>query len=466
LKISVKEKVGFSLGEYSSSVVWQTLMYFLPIFYTDTFGLTAATVGTMFFVVRIFDAFTDPVMGMLADRTETRWGKYRPFILWLAVPFGLGAVLMFTTPDLAENAKLVYAYVTYSVMMVVYTAIMIPYNSLIGVISPNPDERTTVSSYKFVFAYAAGFSVQLLLMPLVRDLGGGNDAKGYQMAMAIFASVSVVFLLISFFAVRERVTPSKEQKSKIKEDVKDLLQNKPWVVLFGLSLVTLIYVAIRSADIMYFFKYYLNNEAIIDELKSVAHTTWQTRVSIMLYNSGTFMAVGTAFVLLGVLPTKWLSNRLGKKKLYMGCMGIITLSSLLFLYAKPQNLGLIYAAQILFSLASGPTMPLLWSMLADAADYSEWKNNRRATGLVYSAATFAQKAGFSLGGAIVMAVISSFGYVANQVQTESAILGIRLSISVLPAIVSALGILLLVFYKLDDKFVKQIEHELNERKKQ
>lgn len=440
-KVSIKEKLGFSLGEYSSSIVWQTLMYFLPIFYTDTFGISAAAVATMFFVVRIFDAFTDPIMGMVSDRTETRWGKFRPYILWLALPYGLGTVLMFSTPALSGDLKLIYAYVTYSLMMVLYTAIMIPYNSLIGVISPNPSERTSVSSYKFVFAYAAGFSVQLLIIPLVNKLGAGNDAKGYQLTMSLFAIISIIFLLISFFSVRERVKPDPDQQSKIREDLKDIFRNKPWVILFFLSLVTLIYVAIRSADIAYYFKYYLDREA----------------------ESGTFMAIGTAFVLLGVLPTKWLSQKLGKRKLYFICMILVSVSSLVFYVARPDQLWLIYAAQIVFSFASGPTMPLLWSMLADAADYSEWKNKRRATGLVYSAATFAQKAGFSLGGAIVMAMISQFGFIANQVQTESALLGIRLSLSILPAAVAAIGVILLLFYKLDDSTMAQITRDLKAR---
>lgn len=441
-KVSIKEKIGFSIGEYSSSVVWQTLMFFLPIFYTDTFGLTATAVATMFFVVRLFDAFTDPIMGMVADRTETRWGKFRPYILWLAVPYGLGTVLMFTTPELSGNAKVVYAYITYSIMMVLYTAIAIPYNSLIGVISPNPAERTSVSSYKFVFAYSAGFSVQLLIIPLVERLGAGNDAKGYQLTMGFFAILCIVFFIISFLSVRERVKPDPEQTNEIKNDLRDLLHNRPWIILFFLSLATLIYVAIRSADIAYYFKYYLNNEK----------------------GAGPFMAIGTAFVLLGVLPTKWLSGMIGKRKLYMICMIIITISSALFFVAKPKDMVLLYTLQIIFSIASGPTMPLLWSMLADVSDYSEWKNNRRATGLVYSAATFAQKAGFSLGGAIVMAILSYYGFVANQIQTDASILGIRLSLSIVPAIVALAGVVLLFFYKLDDKTVSQIETDLKNRR--
>ena len=440
-KVSVKEKLGFSLGEYSSSVVWQTLMFFLPFFYTDTFGLTAASVALMFGVVRIFDAFTDPIMGLIADRTNTRWGKFRPYILWLAIPYGLGIVMMFTTPQLADSAKIIYAYITYSFMMVIYTAIMIPYNSLIGVISPKPDERTSVSSYKFVFAYAAGFSVQLLIIPMVRKLGIDDAAKGYQLTMGIFAAISVLFLLISFYSVRERVKPDPGQVTNLRKDLKDLMGNKPWIILFLVSLSCLIYIAIRSADIAYYFKYYLGREG----------------------QMGQFMAIGTVFVLLGVLPTRWLSSIFGKKKLFIISLMIISVACFGFYFAGPEDIVLIYALQIIFSLASGPTMPLLWSMLADTADYSQWKNGRRATGLVYSAATFAQKSGFALGGVIVMAMLSWYGFVADQGQTQSSIMGIRLAISIIPGIIALFAALLLVFYKLDDKMVYNIEKELAKR---
>jgi GPH family glycoside/pentoside/hexuronide:cation symporter len=274
----------------------------------------------------------------------------------------------------------------------------------------------------------------------------------------------VIFFLISFLSVKERVKPDPDQVSNIKSDIKDLLTNKPWVILFFISLATLIYVAIRSADIAYFFKYYINNEDYIAQLKAVGDGGFMNKITIGLYRTGTFMAIGTAFVLLGVLPTKRLSAKFGKRKLYIWCMIIITFSSSAFYIAGPRDLLLIYVAQILFSLASGPTMPLLWSMLADTADYSQWKNGRRATGLVYSAATFAQKAGFGLGGVIVMGILSLFGFVANEVQTETSIVGIRLSMSVVPAVVAVIGAILLFFYKLDDKTVDQIEKELEARK--
>jgi GPH family glycoside/pentoside/hexuronide:cation symporter len=441
-KVSLKEKLGFSLGEYSSSMVWQTLMYFLPIFYTDTFGLTAASSALMFGVVRIFDAFTDPVMGMITDRTETRWGKFRPYILWLSVPYGIFMVMLFTTPDLDAAGKIIYAYVTYSLMMVIYTAISIPYNSIIGVISPNPMTRTSVASYKFIFAYAAGISVQLLIIPMVKRLGEGNSASGYQITMGFFAILAVLCFLVSFFAVKERVRPSIHQKTNVKKDLKDLVTNRPWVILFFVSLTTLVYIAIRSSATAYYFKYYMGRES----------------------QMGIFMAVGTICLLLGVLPTKWLSEKFGKRRLYIVSTAFVVVSSVAFFFVQPGNVVLAYVINILFSLASGPAMPLLWSMLSDTADYSEWKNHRRATGLAFSALTFSQKSGFALGGIVVMSMLSVFGFVANSQQTDLSLTGIKLAMSMVPALMAFIGFVLLFFYPLSDVKVNEISLELENRK--
>jgi GPH family glycoside/pentoside/hexuronide:cation symporter len=436
-KISTKEKLGFSVGEYSASIVWQTLMFFLPVFYTDTFGLSAAAVGFMFLAIRLFDAVNDPLMGTIADNTSTRWGKFRPYLLWFAAPYGIAAVLMFSVPDFSPTGKLVYAYATYALMMVIYTAIMIPYNAMVGVISPDPGERTSIASYKFVFAYAAGMSVQAFVIPLVARLGGGDDVLGYRLTMGIFGIICIICFLISFASSRERVQPPPQQSRDVRQDLKNLLQNRAWVVLFAVSLATLIYVAIRSAAIVYYFQYYVGDKAA----------------------AGPFMVIGTLCVLLGVLPTKWLSEKMGKKKLYIICMAVIAISSALFLQAG-QNLVLLYACQIVFSLASGPTMPLLWSMLADAADYGEWKFGRRSTGLVYSAATLGQKAGFSIGGAITMWVLAWSGYVANAAQSAEAIWGIRLTMSLIPALIALLGMAALFFYRLDQEEMETMGREL------
>ena len=441
--LSFQDKLGFSVGEYSSSILWQTLMFFLPAFYTDTFLLPASTVAIMFLVVRIFDAVNDPFMGIIADRTETRWGKFRPYLLWFAVPYGLAAFLMFTAPDFSPSGKVIYAFVTYTMMMVIYTAIMIPYNSLIGVISPYQEERTSISSFKFVFAYAAGITVQILIIPMVEKLGAGNPVKGYQYTMLIFGIICVIFFLVSFFFAKEQVKPDPAIKASVKKDLKDLSKNGPWIILFAVSLVSLTYIAIRSGVIVYYFKYYLGNEKA----------------------SGWFMATGTLAVLAGVLPTKWLTTKLGKRNLYIIVMLIIAVSLAGFMVAG-KNMILLYTCQIIFSLASGPTMPLLWSMLADAADFSEWKNKRRATGLVYSATTLGQKMGLAIGGAITMGILSLFGYVANVNQTATSILGIRLLMSLIPAAIALLVAGILVFYRLDGHKLKEIEADLTQRRKE
>ena len=441
-KLSIKEKLGFSAGEYSSSIVWQTLMFFLPVFYTDTFGLTAASVGTMFLVVRFFDAFNDPIMGVIADRTNTRWGKFRPYLLWFAAPYGILAMLMFTTPNFSYTGKLFYAYITYSLMMVIYTIIMIPYNSWVGVISPNSGERTSVSSYKFVMAYLAGITVQALVLPMVEHFGEGDDAVGYKTTMIILGSISIVFFLITFFVAKERVQPEVKVRSSIKDDFKDLLKNRHWIIVFITSLLLLTYIIIRSGAIMYYFEYYLGQKDL----------------------ASAFMVVGTIATLVGVLPTKWLSSKIGKRNLFVIVLVIIAISQMVFFFASPDDIVLIFAAQIVFSIASGPTMPLVWSMLADTADYSEWKSHRRATGLIFSATNMSIKTGVALGGAAIMWILSAFGYVSNSVQTPEAIIGIKSLMSYIPAIIAAIAIIPLLFYGLNDDKLNTIEADLKARK--
>jgi len=440
--LQLKEKLGFSVGEFASSLVWQTLMFFLPIFYTDTFGLTAGAVGTLFLVVRIFDAFTDPAMGMLADRTQTRWGSFRPYLLWLAIPYGIGMVLMFSTPSFSPVGKLIWAYGTYALMMLLYTAITIPYNTMIGVISPRKDDQISVSSLKFVFAFLAGFTVQLLIIPMVQRLGEGNPARGYQISMTIFGTIGALLFLLTFASCKERVKPSVNQKTTLKTDLADLAKNQPWVILFFFSLLLVSVFAIRSAVVAYYFKYVLQLES----------------------QSGIFMAVGTACVLFGVLPSKWLSSKFGKVRILVICTLLVAVTCAAFFFLKPGQIVAHYAVQILYSLACGPLFPILWSMYADTADYNEWKTGRRATGLVFSASTFSQKMGFSAGGAVIMLLLSWFGFVANELQTDRSLMGIRLCLSLLPAAMCVISAGLLRIYKLDDSLNAKIEQELEKRR--
>ncbi len=441
-KLSVLEKMGYSMGDFASSSVWQTLMFFLPVFYTDTFGIPAAAVGTMFLVVRLFDAFNDPIMGVIADRTRTKWGSFRPYLLWFAAPYAIVAVLMFSTPDLSVTGKIVYAYITYTIMMVIYTAINVPFGSIIGVMSPSSEERTSVSSYRMVFAYGAGLAVQAFLIPMVEYLGKGDEARGYQLAVAILGLFAFIFFLVAFFTTKERVKPDPQIEASLKLDIKELFKNRNWFLIFLTNLFLLIYVAIRSSVIIYYFDYYVGNK----ELASA------------------FMVAGTFSVLVGVMPTNWLVRKMGKRMLFIVSLIIIVISQALFFIADPTDIVLLFALQIIFSLASGPSIPLFLSMIADTIDYTEWKSGRRATGLFYSAVGIAGKSGFAIGGAITMWILTYYGYVANMPQTDESIFGIRLLLSIIPAVMAAICIVPLIFYNLTEKQVKTIEIELQERK--
>ena len=442
MKLSIKEKLGYGIGEMAGSGLWQTMMFFLPVFYTETFGLSPTATATLFLVVRIFDALNDPIMGAIADRTNTRWGKFRPYLLWGSIPFGIFAFFMFATPDFSDAGKTAYAYITYFMVLVFYTFLMVPYNSLLGVMTSDANERNSLSVFKFVLAYSAGIMVQALIVPLVDKLGGGTDALGYKLTMSGLAVISVISLFIVFFTTKERVQPVAKEKSKIKADLKDLLNNRPYLVLFSVSLLFLIYICIRSAAVMYYFEYYIGNK----ELSSI------------------FMVSGTLAVIAGVLPTKWLASKFDKKVIMLACMALIIVSLSVNYFAGPENITLIFATQLVFSLASGPLFPLIWSMLADAADYSEWKTGRRATGLIYSAATFAQKTGAAVGAAVMLLIIEAFGYIANQSQSASSLEGIKLTMTVIPAGVAILGSVMILFYNLSNKKLAEIEVDLTNRR--
>ncbi len=742
-KLSVGEKTGYGIGEIASNIIWQTIMFFLAIFYTDTFGIPAATVGTMFLVVRIFDAINDPIMGTIADRTNTRWGKYRPYILWMAVPYGLGGIFMFMTPNLGLSGKIIYAYGTYIAMMIIYTAIMIPFSALSGVMTSDSLERTSLNSYRFVGAFIGGLFIQGLALYMVahfgvdnesviqarleqngleiKEMGAGtakvtvtaedpagetarqqflmkvnlpgenapevqktlpdtlveegfgtmtldisglftdkdqdpleysaksslnyvaepgvkeeqliireqgvgtaiitltaddghggvanqdfmvrvnsagnrqpnylggledqvlqlnpekqefklkhifgiheeyefdisdsfkdpdgdqlyftalssdpsvvsaaiengnlvvkkknpglatvtlraddskggittrdvlfavkttgnippavtkpisdrfleagfgqtrldlsdhftdrdgdalelsfrvnNDAKGYRITMSIFAVMCIFLFLITFFSTRERVKPVSDKQSTLKEDFGDLIRNKPWLLLFFISLVTLIYVGLRSAVIAYYFQYFVGDSGL----------------------TAAFLVSGSVTIIIALAMTKWLTKIFGKRLLYVICMLVVGGSIIFYYFAKPTQILLIFALQIIQSFASGPTMPLLWSMLADAADYNEWKTGRKAMGLAYSASTMAQKWGIAFGGAIALWLLAYYGYQPNVQQSYQSLLGMRLMMSIYPALGAFLCAGLIWFYSLDGKKMEMIEQELKLKRSQ
>lgn len=455
-KLSLKEKIGYSVGDTASNLFFQTFILFMLYFYTDVFGLSAAAVGTMFLVTRIWDAVNDPVMGMIADRTNTRWGKFRPYLLFVSIPFGIIGVLTFTTPDFDPSGKLVYAYVTYTLMMMFYTAINVPYSALMAVITPNSMERTVLSSFRFVAAFLGGVIVQSTTMSLVEYFGAGYEAVGWQWAMGLLSGLAIVLFFITFFTTEERVLPPKEQKSDFKKDLKELFTNKPWLLIAGATVFQLTYIVIRGSSIAFYFKYYVKEQ----QLNLFGNVI---DLSPAIFTSS-FLLTGTVATIIGALLTKWISKTIDKKNTYSGFLILSSSLCVFFYFLEPANVVLIFLLNILLSFFIGPVSVLQWAMYTDTADYSEWKNGRRATGLIMSASLFALKLGLTLGGALAGWTLAYYGFIANEIQTEETIMGIKMLMSFFPAIIGVLGGLLIIWYPLTNKMMIKIEEDLTARR--
>ncbi|MGA3025482.1 MAG: MFS transporter [Bryobacteraceae bacterium] len=437
-KLSVLEKIGYAFGDGASNLIWMTFIYFQLNFYTDVFGLAAGALGLMLLITRTWDMFFDVFIGTIADRTHTRWGKFRPYLLWMAVPFGIMSVASFTTPSFGPAGKLVYAYVTLSLMMVVYSAINVPYSALMGVISPDSQQRTSLSSWRFTFAFLGGLVVQFSTLRMVEFFGKGNQALGYQLTLGVYAVAAVVLFLVTFATTRERVQPVADQKTSRTRDVKDLLTNVPWLVLCALGILTVCFVAIRGAAIVYYFKYYVRDAR----------------------GAASFMVVGSIMSVLGTFLIQYVTPFTGRKKAYMGCM-LLAAATLVFSYwLRPDQLVLLYAYNIAYCLLTGPTSALLWAMFADTADYSEWRKGRRATGLIYSASGMSNKFGWVIGGALVALLLDRYGYQANVAQTAEGQHGIRLLMAIAPAVGAMLAGMGMFFYRLNETTMQKIQGEL------
>lgn len=455
--IKLKEKIGYGFGDMASSMFWKLFGSYLMIFYTDVFGLSAAVVGTMFLITRVWDSFLDPVIGVMADRTTTRWGRFRPYLLYLAVPFGLIGVLTFLTPDFGGTGKVVYAYVTYSLMMVVYSAINVPYASLLGVMSPDPKDRNVLSTYRMAFAYIGSFIALLFFMPMVNFFAEGhNEQYGWTMSAVVISALCVILFYGCFALTRERVKPIKEQTNKLKDDLKDLFHNRPWWFLLGAGVSALIFNSIRDGATVYYFKYFIVESGHADI----------SFFGIPFVLSGLYLAVGQAANIIGVILAAPISNRIGKKATYMGAMVLATGLSIVFYWFDKDNLTMIFVFQVLISICAGSIFPLLWSMYADCADYSEMRTGNRATGLIFSSSSMSQKFGWAIGSALTGWLLAFFGFQANAVQSEEAIHGIRMFLSWLPAIGTALSVLFISMYPLSEKKMKDVIVELDQKRKQ
>ncbi len=444
-KLRFGEKLGYGLGDTASNFFFATFNVFLLYYYTDIFGLTAAAVGTMFLLTKILDAVSDPIMGLIADRTNSRWGKFRPYLLWAAVPYGLCGYAMFASPDLSYTGKLIYAYVTYSLMMLAYTAINVPYSALMGVISPSSIERTKVASYRFFCAFAAGWLVGTFVTPLKNILGGGDEALGFKLTMAIFAVVSVALFWITFATTKERVVAA-PTKSDMKLDFKALLANGPWRALFATGIFTLINIAVRNGTLLYYFKYYVGDDG--------------TRIFLIFDKTAVFLSLGLLAMIVGVSLTKTLSQRFEKRQLMIVLSFLNALSMAAFYFTPPDQYWLMVAINCAGMLAAGPTPALVWSMYADCADYGEWKTGRRTTALVFSTVQFSHKMGLAVGAGLAGIILSWFGFVANEAQTATSMAGIRFMFSIFPAAFALMGIIAIYFYRIDAKMTTQIEQDL------
>jgi GPH family glycoside/pentoside/hexuronide:cation symporter len=443
-RLSFKEKLAYGLGDTASNFCFQAINIFLAIYYTDIFGLDATAAGTLMFVVPLGVALLNPVIGALADRTHTRWGQFRPYILWGAVPFGVLAWVLFANPALSGSGKLLYAYVTYTLMLIVYAFVNTPYGALMGVMSPSSEDRTSLNSYRFACAFVGAFLIGGFVPDLKEFLtpAGGSPADGFRNTMAIFAVLSVGMFLFTFWNTRERVPAPPQEKGSLGQDIRDLASNRPWLVLLFVGFLNLANVGLRNGAGNYYFKYVVGNEGPF----------------------GDFNKVGFLCFIAGALATKLFTKFFPRRSLMIWLTIINALGIGACYFIDPQNLPLLYACNIVASFAAGPTPAIVWSMYADTADYGEWKFRRRATGLIVSAMVLGHKISLALGGAMIGWLLGHYGFVANTVQSPRAIHGITLLFSLLPGALALAAGFATYFYPLDEPQVKQIERDLAARK--
>jgi len=440
-KLGLKEKLGYGLGDAGFNLYWTTIASFIAAFYTDVFGISAAAAGTMLFATKIIDAFTDPAMGAIADRTKTKFGKFRPYLLWGAVPMAGAAVLAFSTPDISAIGKLIWAYITYSLMMLCYTVLSTPYSALSGVMTSVSQERTTLISVRFIFAFGCGALVNYFTLPLVELFGKGNQQLGWQLTILCYGLLAALFFFVTFKSTQERITPPTLQTTHPLEDIKDLLKNKPWLILFALAMIIMITITMRGGSAYYYFTYYIERPDLLS-----------------LYLLCQMIAYATGACLAPVM-----THFIDKAKLLLILMSIVGGLSIAFYFVPKDMIWLIFTLNILISLALGPKSPITWSMYADSADYNEWKNGRRATAMTFSAATFAQKLGGALGSAVMLWVLAFIGYEANQAQSGASAVGINFLQTIGPAISAFIAIVFVCFYNLNSETLELIQKELAAR---
>lgn len=472
-KLSVREKIGYSLGDLAANLVFQTLMTYLAYFYTDIYKLSTNDASAVMLTVGLIAAFGfNPIIGALADRTVSRWGKFRPWILWTAVPLGVVALLAFSTPDFSYKGKVIYAVITYTFLLMLYAANNLPYSALSGVITGDMKERNSMSAYRFVAVMFAQFFVQVFMLPIIEYAGHGNKADGIEKVMTWLAIIGTVMLIITFLTTKERIVPKPEQKSSLKQDLADLSKNKPWVIMLLLTTLVFITLAMKGGSYVYYFKNYVDKESLTQFILPI--TSFLSEIGMNFFGEdpvsagfGLFNAGGIIFMIVGITLSKGLADKYGKRDVFGVALFISTLFILFFFFFPPKSVALMFTSQILHGFFYGITIPLLWAMIADVADYSEWKNNRRATAIIFSAMMVGLKVGLSVGAALLTRILGLYDYVANSdaAQTPQAINGTKMLVSVFPAIPFLIGVALLFFYAINKKMEVRIEGDLLGRRK-
>ena len=468
--LSVKEKIGYSLGDLAANLVFQTLITYLAYFYTDIYGLSIEDSSYIILTVGLVSAFTfNPIIGAIADRTNSKWGKFRPWILWTSIPLGIVALLAFSTPDFSYKGKFIYAIVTYSALLFLYAANNLPYAALSGVITGDMKERNSMSSYRFVAVMIAQFFVQVFMYPIILKAGGGDKALGIETVMTYLAVIGTVMLLITFFTTRERIIPKPEQKSSLKEDVYDLFANIPWVIMLTVTTLLFITLSMKGGAYVYYFENYVNEDALAFFIEPIIYIL--SIIGLNFFGEdpisagfGLFNAGGIIFMIIGISFSKGLADKYGKRDVFMSALFISTIFIAIFYFFDPTNLKLIFLSQIIHGFFYGITIPLLWAMIADVADYSEWKNNRRATAIIFSAMMVGLKGGLSIGGALVASILGYYGYEAGVDQLVNTLFGIKMLISTFPSIPFLICVIILFFYEIDKDMENKIEMDLKNKR--
>ncbi len=469
--LSVLEKIGYSLGDLAANLVFQTLVTYLAYFYTDIYGLKPEHASVLILVVGLTAAFGfNPIIGALADRTISRWGKFRPWILFTAIPLGVIALLAFSTPDFSYKGKVIYAVVTYTLLLLLYAANNLPYSALSGVITGDMKERNSLSSYRFVAVMFAQFFVQVFMLAIIISAGHGDKAEGIEKVMTWLAIIGTVMLLITFLSTKERIVPKPEQKSTLKEDLGDLFRNRPWIIMLVLTTLVFITLAMKGGSYVYFFRNYVDKERLTSFVTPITH--FLSGIGLNVFEDdpvsagfGLFNAGGIIFMIVGITLSKRFADKYGKRDVFGICLFLSTLFIMAFIFYPPQSVGLMFASQILHGFFYGLTIPLLWAMIADVADYSEWKNNRRATAIIFSAMMVGLKAGLTLGSSILTWILGLYHYVPNsETQSPEAIQGVKMLVSIYPSIPFLIGAGLLFFYVINKKMEVRIEAELKQKR--